>query len=174
MCSLRVSKGSGDHALKSNFRLKILKEVWVSFKSCGSIFFVFVFFQHRMRYQQSFAAVSDQHVHLAISTVVVTSSRSAYETGGLGACSSGQRGIKPSQSSNFSYPIPVGAHCSNHSSRILRCDSHKSQLLRVSRVLNLKSGYTNDVRRRIWVASLDRHLGPTWNATQIGRLKSFD
>ena len=33
----------------------------------------------------------------------------------------------------------------------------------VSRILYLISGYSNAVRRRIWVASQYRHLGPTWD-----------
>ena len=38
----------------------------------------------------------------------------------------------------------------------------------------LKSGYSKYVRPRIWIASHERHSGPTWDANQIWCFTSFD
>ena len=40
--------------------------------------------------------------------------------------------------------------------------------------LFLNSGYSNDTRRRNWIASQDRRLSPSWDATQIRRLTSVE
>ena len=68
---------------------------------------------------------------------------------------------------------------SKHKSRLetlLKCfESHvisKFRLLKVA--CYKKSGYSNDVRRRIWVVSWDGHVRSTLDATQMRRLTSFE